>query len=78
MNRGMMGDETDLNLLENAKLFDKEFIEQMIPHHQMAIMMASMMLNRTEREEMKKLAQDIIRTQTEEIDQMSAWYSDWY
>ena len=78
MNRGMMGDKTDLNLLENTKLFDKEFIEQMIPHHQMAIMMASMMLNRTEREEMKKLAQDIIRTQTEEIDQMSAWYSDWY
>jgi uncharacterized protein (DUF305 family) len=78
MNRGMMGDETDLNLLENAKLFDKEFIEQMIPHHQMAIMMASMMLRGTERVEMKKLAQDIIRTQTEEINQMSAWYSDWY
>ena len=75
---GMMGDMTDLESLENAKLFDKEFIEQMIPHHQMAIMMASMMLNRTEREEMKKLAQDIIRTQTEEINQMSAWYSDWY
>jgi len=75
---GMMGDMTDLESLENAKLFDKEFIEQMIPHHQMAIMMASMMLRGTERVEMKKLAQDIIRTQTEEINQMSAWYSDWY
>ena len=78
MGQGMMGDETDLESLENAKLFDKEFIEQMIPHHQMAIMMASMMLRGTEREEMKKLAQDIIRTQTEEINQMSTWYSDWY
>ena len=75
---GMMEDMTDFESLENAKLFDKEFIEQMIPHHQMAIMMASMMLRGTEREEMKKLAQDIINTQTEEINQMSVWYSDWY
>lgn len=77
-NMGMMEDMTDLKSLESAELFDKEFIEQMIPHHQMAIMMASMMLNRTDRAEMKKLAQDIIRTQREEIDQMSAWYSEWY
>src|SRR3972149_2682434 len=63
---GMMGD------------IDRHFIEKMIPHHQMAIMMASMMLRGTEREEMKKLARDIIRTQTEEINQLSTWYSDWY
>jgi len=75
---GMMDNMTDLKLLETAELFDKEFIEQMIPHHQMAIMMASMMLSRTEQTEMKKLAQDIIRTQTEEINQMSAWYNKWY
>ena len=75
---GMMDDMTDLELLENAELFDKEFIEQMIPHHQMAIMMASMMLNRTEHIEMKKLAQDIISTQTEEINLMSTWYNKWY
>ena len=78
MGQGMMGDGTDLDSLENAKLFDKEFIEQMIPHHQMALMMVSKMLRGTEHEEMTKLAQDIIRTQTEEINQMSAWYSDWY
>lgn len=73
----MMDGMTDLNALETAELFDKEFIEQMIPHHQMAIMMASMMLNRTDRAEMKKLAQDIISTQTEEINLMSAWYNKW-
>lgn len=74
----MMDNMTDLNALETAELFDKEFIEQMIPHHQMAIIMVSMMLNRTDRAEMKKLAQDIIRTQTEEINLMSAWYNKWY
>ena len=78
MGQGMMGDGTDLESLESAKLFDKEFIEQMIPHHQMALMMVSMMLRGTQHEEMKKLAQDITRTQTEEINQMSAWYSTWY
>src|SRR3989344_815843 len=44
MNGGMMGNETDTKTLENAKPFDKEFIEQMIPHHQMAVMMAQMLL----------------------------------
>ena len=57
---------------------DRHFIEQMIPYHQMAIMMASMLLSRTEREEMKRLAQDIVRTQTEEINQMGQWYGEWY
>lgn len=74
----MMEDMTDLESLESARLFDKEFIEQMIPHHQMAIMMASMLINRTERVEMKQLAENIIKTQTEEINRMSLWYEQWY
>ena len=78
MSQGMIGDMTDLASLENAEDFEKEFIEQMIPHHQMALMMVSMMLQGTEHEEMKKLAEDIIRTQTEEINQMRAWYNEWY
>lgn len=75
---GMMGDSTDIKTLENAKPFDKEFIEQMIPHHQMAIMMATMLLQGTDREEMKTLAQAIIDAQSREIDQMRSWYSSWY
>ncbi|MDO9097619.1 MAG: DUF305 domain-containing protein [Candidatus Methanoperedens sp.] len=75
---GMMGDATDIKTLENAKPFDKEFIEQMIPHHQMAIMMATMLLQGTDREEMKTLAQAIIDSQSREIDQMRSWYSSWY
>ena len=75
---GMMDDMNDMESLENAEIFDKEFIKQMVPHHQMAVMMASMLLNRTKHSEMRELAQDIIRTQTEEINQMKAWYSKWY
>jgi len=75
---GMMDDMTDLADLEDAEIFDKKFIQQMIPHHQTAIMMASMLLNQTKHKEMQELAQDIITTQTEEINKMSAWYSQWY
>lgn len=78
MNGGMMGDATDMATLESAKPFDKQFIEQMIPHHQMAIMMATMLFQGTDREEMKVLAQAIIDAQSREIDQMRSWYRSWY
>lgn len=78
MHMGMMGGETDITRLEQAADFDKVFIEEMIPHHQMAVMMASMLQRGTQRPEMQKLAQDIISAQTSEIDQMGEWYSDWH
>jgi len=77
MHGGMMGDKTDTTTLENASNFDKAFIEEMIPHHQMAVMMANMLLQGTNREEMKQLAKNIIATQTKEINEMRQWYTDW-
>ncbi|WP_414468587.1 DUF305 domain-containing protein [Methanobacterium sp. ACI-7] len=74
----MMGDSTDLTELENAKPFDKAFIEEMVPHHRMAIMMANMLLNRSNNPEMRALAESIIKTQSDEIDQMKSWYREWY
>ena len=78
MNMGMMGDQTDMTKLQNSKPFDKAFIEEMIPHHQMAVMMAHMLETSTTRPEMKKLAQNIITAQTNEINQMREWYKTWY
>ncbi len=78
MHMGMMGNTTDTASLESAKPFEKAFIEEMIPHHQMAVMMAQMLKNSTQRPEMRNLADNIINTQTKEIDQMSNWYSQWY
>jgi len=78
MMSGGMGDRmTDLVQLGNASPFDKEFIEQMVPHHQMAIMMAQMTLN-SDRKEMRDLGISIIRSQGSEVDQMREWYSTWY
>ncbi len=74
----MMNDGADLEVLQAAPVFDKEFIEQMIPHHQMGVMMAQMVLARSDRPEIQDLARSIITTQTAEIEQMQSWYQDWY
>lgn len=75
---GMMDEMADLQILETAPVFDKEFIEQMIPHHQMGVMMARMVLSRSDRPEIEDLARAIITTQTAEIEQMRDWYQVWF
>lgn len=78
MGGGMMGDFGDLAALEDAAKFDQAFIEQMIPHHQMGIMMSRMAGDSTSRPEIQGLTDSIIRTQSEEIDRMQQWYQEWY
>ena len=77
MHMGMMGSVTDRTNLEQAEDFDTAFVEEMIPHHQMAVMMASMLKNGTNRPEMRQLADDIIEAQTNEINQMRRWLQNW-
>lgn len=73
-----MGGQEDMTALENATDFDKVFIEEMIPHHQLAIMMANMLQSGTNRPEMQQLAKNIISSQSKEIQQMQSWYVQWY
>lgn len=73
-----MGGQEDMTVLENATDFDKAFIKEMIPHHQLAIMMANMLQSGTNRPEMQQLAKNIISSQSKEIQQMQAWYVQWY
>lgn len=77
MHMGMMGDQSDITNLEQAEDFDRAFVEHMIPHHQMAVMMATMLKNSTQRPEMKKLADDIVTAQNKEINEMRQWYKAW-
>jgi len=62
----------NLDALKNATDFDKAFIEQMIPHHKMAVMMSAMVLD-SNRPEMRNLAKSIIQTQSAEIELMRGW-----
>ncbi len=73
-----MGGDEDIKALKNAIDFDKAFLEGMIPHHQLAIMMAQMLKSGTDRPEMLTLADNIIESQSKEIKQMQGWYSNWY
>lgn len=75
---GMGSMATDMSVLESADPFDAEFIRQMIPHHQMGIMMAQMAGRSSDRAEIQGLADDIIEGQSAEIEQMRAWYDEWY
>ena len=73
----MMGGH-DPVALDGARPFDKAFIEQMIPHHEMAVMMSRMALRRAERPELRELLQSIVVSQSAEIEQMRTWYAAWY
>jgi uncharacterized protein (DUF305 family) len=76
---GMMMDmgQEIANLCATTEGFDLPFIEAMIPHHQSAIMMAQVTLERAEHPELKSLAQAIIGAQQREIDQMQTWRAAW-
>ncbi|MEK9158054.1 MAG: DUF305 domain-containing protein [Patescibacteria group bacterium] len=79
MHGGMMsGGRADLEDLKTSKPFDKEFIQEMIPHHLMAVMMAQMLVVSTSRPEMRTLAENIISAQNKEIGEMKEWYALWY
>lgn len=75
--RHMDGTEGDLEALRSAQDIDQEFIIQMIPHHEMAIMMAQMLIAGTQRQEMRGLADQIITSQSREIDMMRSWSQAW-
>ncbi|MES2408666.1 MAG: DUF305 domain-containing protein [Patescibacteria group bacterium] len=58
--------------------FDKEFLAQMIVHHEGAVAMAKQVLATSKRPELLKLANDIIAAQTKEIEMKKGWQSQWF
>ncbi|MFU8886486.1 MAG: DUF305 domain-containing protein [Cyanobacteriota bacterium] len=78
MGQGMPGMATSLDALTHAPDFDRAFIEQMIPHHRMGVMMASHAGWHTQRRELRDLQAAMVKAQREEIDQMEQWYRQWY
>jgi uncharacterized protein (DUF305 family) len=56
---------------------DLEFINQMIPHHDGAVAMAKEALEKSERPEIKTLANNVIKLQAAEIEKMQDWQNAW-
>jgi uncharacterized protein (DUF305 family) len=75
---GMMEAGSDVAWLKTAPDFDRAFIEQMIPHHRMGVMMASMAQTNSQHPPLKALQQAMVRVQSREIEQMEQWYRLWY
>ena len=73
-----MGMMTDPQQLAQADPFDKAFIDNMIPHHESAIDMASVVLEESENGRLRQLARDIVEAQKREIIQMERWRKEWY
>ena len=61
----------------NGNAFDIEFIGQMIPHHEGAVVMAKEALKKSTKDEIKNLAKAIIAAQEAEIKQMDDWRTAW-
>ncbi|MEH1941444.1 MAG: DUF305 domain-containing protein [Nostoc sp.] len=57
---------------------DLRFLDAMIPHHQGAVEMANVAQQKSKRPEIKKLADNIIKSQNQEITQMKQWRQAWY
>lgn len=62
----------------NGEEFEKAFLQQMIMHHAMAVMMARPIPEKAVHDELKATGQSIISSQTAEIEQMRGWLKDWY
>lgn len=58
--------------------YEKAFLRGMIVHHIGAVEMAEELLEQTERPELVKMANDIITTQSKEVDMMKSWMSEWF
>lgn len=58
--------------------FEVRFMTDMIDHHQMAIEMAQICVQKAVHEELRSMCQNIIATQSREIQQMQSWLQQWY
>lgn len=77
MREGMKGmDVAKLDQLKDRG-FDLEFVKQMIPHHEGAVLMAKETLQKSEDTEIKELAESIVRAQETEIKKMREWQKAW-
>jgi len=57
--------------LERADPFDREFVDLMTPHHEGAVRMAEVIVEKSDDDELTKLAEGMIKTQEREIAAMN-------
>lgn len=79
MSGGMMGDQMQaMGSFDENRPFDLQFIDQMIMHHEGAIVSSEHMISDSKRPELRKLAESIQGSQSQQVEQMQAWRERWY
>jgi len=58
--------------------FEIKFMEGMIDHHMMAVMMAEMCVEKAVNGELRTMCEEIIASQTQEMMIMQTWLQGWY
>ena len=58
--------------------YEIKFMENMIDHHAMAVMMAEMCTMKAIHPELISSCENIMATQSAEIEMMQAWLCEWY
>ena len=61
-----------------GEAFDKAFLSEMIIHHEGAVDMARVVLEKSKRPELLNLANEIITAQDREIKMMQDWQNTWF
>jgi len=77
MRTSLKGMESDpMKALKGAE-YDRMYVDMMIPHHEGAVALAREALAKSQRPEIRELAQRIIDAQQREIEMMNRWKSEW-
>ncbi len=58
--------------------YEIKFMQSMIDHHQMAVMTATICLEEAVHDELRAMCEEIVATQSQEIDTMQMWLQEWY
>lgn len=58
--------------------YDSRFIDAMTAHHQQAVQMAQLAVNKAQHAELKEMARKMVNDQQQEIEQMRTWRNQWF
>ena len=76
---GCGGEDSAADEAPAGPAFDRAFIDAMVPHHEGAIEMAEAAKEAgLSQPDLVKVADDILATQQDEIDQMKEWRREWF
>jgi uncharacterized protein (DUF305 family) len=77
MAESMKGMDSGHMLTLKGAEYDRMYVDMMVPHHEGAIVMAKEALTKSQRPEIRELAQQIIDAQQAEIEMMNRWKAEW-